>query len=278
MYHRNTVLAALALLCGGAIACGSVRDVGTGVSGASTTTCTTCHGGQDNHTGAPPFDLRGGTDPSLPSVGAHTAHVTAGAVAGAFDCDACHVKPSSIQSPGHLDGVVQISFNALATASGTLSAHYDRTTFSCSTVYCHGNFPGGNPNNAPVWTRGDSQAACGTCHGNPNATPPMLPSGHVDLASGSTAATCNACHGETVKADGTVDVAAGKHVNGTVEFDPIANHPSGWLDPGSASFHGNGISKQNHASCLRCHAVDFPARVTTVVCNGCHALIGDPIP
>jgi predicted CxxxxCH...CXXCH cytochrome family protein len=249
-----------------AVACGEPRALTTG---RLVGPCTECHGGGADQTGAPPFDLEGRSDPALPSVGAHTAHVNAGALAGAFDCGECHVKPTSVDSPGHIDGAVTITFGARATANGGVVPAYDAAGHGCATVYCHGAFPGGNRDNVPVWTGGAGEAACGTCHGAPGATPTSLPSGHARLAAGATNATCNVCHAATVRSDGTVDVGGGMHVNGAVDRDPAAVHPSGWLDPSSAQFHGEAASP-SHDACLRCHAIALPAHVTTVVCAGCH--------
>jgi predicted CxxxxCH...CXXCH cytochrome family protein len=52
-----------------------------------------------------------------------------------------------------------------------------------------------------------SQRTCGSCHKAPPDSHAIFPG----------AADCHACHPETVKADGTIDVAAGKHVDGTVQ-------------------------------------------------------------
>jgi predicted CxxxxCH...CXXCH cytochrome family protein len=226
-------------------------------------TCATCHGNAGDQSGAP-------------SSGAHAAHVRAGTTWKAVDCDACHVKPVDVNSPGHLDGQVTITWGALATLGG-LAPRYDPGTHACSGTYCHGGFPGGNASWSPVWTEvGMGQASCGTCHGDPSATPSALPANHPLLATGSTNATCNACHAGTVEPDGTIDAGGGKHVDGAVDFDPAAIHPAGWLDTGSPSFHG-GAAHSSIGPCLGCHAVDPPARVTTVVCNDCHAAMGDPI-
>jgi predicted CxxxxCH...CXXCH cytochrome family protein len=178
-----------------------------------------------------------------------------------------------------MDGTVQINFSAFATSNGSLSAGYNRSTHGCASTYCHGGFGGGNAGNAPVWTAGASAAACGTCHGNTSATPSALPTGHVALAAGSTNATCRVCHPATVKADGTIDVAGGKHMNGVVQADtdPAATHPAGWLVKGNASFHGN-AAIADQSPCFRCHAWELPARVTTVICWGCHQIITNPSP
>ena len=272
MNSRALLPATLVALGLGGLACGSARNIGD-TGGQVVSACTTCHGGQDNQTGAPPYDLSGNSDPSLPTVGAHTAHVQLGAssLAGAFDCDACHVKPTSVDSPGHTDaGPNIITFGALATTGGVAPA-YSKTSHGCSNVYCHGAFPGGNAYNVPIWTAGGSQATCGTCHGSPLATPSALPGAHPRLADGASNATCNVCHPSTVNADGTVNVAGGKHVNGTVDVLPAAVHPAGWLDLSSPDFHAHA---GDFTGCTTCHALSAPAHVTTVVCNACHDLIG----
>jgi predicted CxxxxCH...CXXCH cytochrome family protein len=270
MQSRAFLSATLVILGLNGLACGSSRTIGE-TGGQVVAKCTGCHGGQDNLTGAPPFDTSGRSDPSLPSVGAHTAHVQAGALAGAFDCEACHPA----WAPGHGDGTVRMSFGALSSANGTVTPSYDTQRASCSATYCHGAFPAGNPWFIPFWTKGSSQAACGTCHGDVTATATALPRVHLLLAGGATNATCNVCHPATVKADGTVDAAGGKHVNGATDVDPAAVHPATWMTAPMTSpgFHGT----QASVACFRCHSADAPARVTTVYCNYCHNGLGAPI-
>ena len=70
---------------------------------------------------------------------------------------------------------------------------------------------------------------------------------------GFTRATCSACHPETLKPDGSVDVAGGRHVNGQAEG--FAGHPAGWLDVSSPAFHGP-AALPNPSACLTCHAAD----------------------
>jgi len=248
-------------------ACGDARpalDRGPG----SLASCTACHGGTDNETGAPPRDVGQHTGTSSPGVGAHTAHVQAGAIAGAGTCGDCHPDPRAVRAD-HLNGKVDLAFGVLATAGGALSPRFQSQT--CSAVYCHGAFPGGNAANAPTWTQVDgTQAACGTCHGDPAARAPALPrSGHPALASGATNATCAVCHAETVDPAGGIEVASGTHVNGIVDVDPAAKHPAGWTDRSSASFHGLAAS-QDVAVCWRCHAAREPALVAGVTCASCH--------
>ncbi len=57
---------------------------------------------------------------------------------------------------------------------------WNRTTATCSGVYCHGDFKNGNyrllnPPPVPVWTN-PSSVHCGTCHGDP-ATGDPIPGG-----------------------------------------------------------------------------------------------------
>ena len=65
------------------------------------TACDACHGsGAD---GAPPPDLSGNSDPSLPGVGAHAIHLTSTGPYRAVPCGDCHDVPASVLEPGHID-------------------------------------------------------------------------------------------------------------------------------------------------------------------------------
>ena len=263
MRNRTFALAAC-ILAGAVAACGEARPALERGGAAAAADCTACHGGLGDDTGAPPRDLNGRTATTEVTVGAHATHVKAGPLAAAFDCDACHVKPASIGAPGHLDPSQKIVWGTLASAGGA-SPSWDRASATCSNVYCHGATLVGGTIVTPRWTAVDgSQAACGTCHGLP-------PSNHPVLAAGSTAATCSACHPETVKPDGSIDASAGRHVNGAV--DGFAGHPPGWMDAASPAFHGP-VARPDTAACEACHAVAPPARVTTVVCTTCHDQAG----
>ena len=245
-------------------ACGDARQ-GIAQGEYAIETCTRCHGGTDGEGGAPPRDTRGRTATSELTVGAHTAHVKAGPLAAAIDCDACHVKPIGSSSPGHLDGGARmIVWGGVATAKGATPA-WDRASATCSNVYCHGATLSGGSNVSPRWTAVDgTQAACGACHGLP-------PPNHPELVPGFTRATCSACHPETLKPDGSVDVAGGRHVNGQAEG--FAGHPAGWLDVSSPAFHGP-AALANPSACLTCHAATPPAEVTPVTCSKCHDRAG----
>ena len=101
-----------------------------------------CHGGISNTTGAPPSGTWGHeTDPL--QIGAHTAHVTASTTKAAYDCTACHVKPTDALGAGHIDGsaISTVTWGALAKAGGA-NPSWDRASGTCASTYCHGNYSG----------------------------------------------------------------------------------------------------------------------------------------
>src|SRR5262249_34627596 len=85
-------------------------DVGDG-SGP----CTRCHGNAESP--APPRGLHGETATSTLAVGAHRAHLVAGTVRGPIACSECHVVPTSVTDPGHIDRPppAALAFGPLAT-------------------------------------------------------------------------------------------------------------------------------------------------------------------
>jgi predicted CxxxxCH...CXXCH cytochrome family protein len=141
-------------------------------------TCTACHGGTDNASGAPPAatwghdgdPARGGGTRDAVRVGAHTAHVSSGPLTTGFDCDVCHVRPASVLDAGHVDGpTATVTFRGVA-AAGTTPA-WNRATTTCASTYCHGATLVGGKARTPNWTRLDgSQATCTACHGYPPNT------------------------------------------------------------------------------------------------------------
>lgn len=203
-------------------------------SGSGTGSCTVCHGGIDNETGAPPKGLENETATTELAVGAHSAHVADGFIAKAFDCDICHTKPDSVFATGHLDGdnIAELSFNSL---SGT-QAVWNRATAECSNTYCHGNFTGGY-NVIPSWT-GTNQAECGSCHddgSNPTDLGGVHPF-HIQVAN----LDCADCHSLTI--DQSLNFLDNtNHVNGVV--DTLTADPSVCND-----CHGNGTG-----GCNYCH-------------------------
>ncbi|MFL5270462.1 MAG: CxxxxCH/CxxCH domain c-type cytochrome, partial [Anaeromyxobacteraceae bacterium] len=188
-------------------AAGTVDPAGKHIDGVvDVATCTTCHGSGTQ--AAPPKDTKGNTATTALGVGAHLQHVNANAVAGAIACGECHgAAVGSCATPG-TNGVVDVSFGALAN-QGTATT-WDRTAATCAASYCHGGsgaLTGGSATK-PVWTRVDgTQASCGSCHGFPPPAP------HAQNTS------CDTCHPATVKPGGAIDVAGGKHLDGVVEVD-----------------------------------------------------------
>ncbi|NOZ00930.1 MAG: CxxxxCH/CxxCH domain-containing protein, partial [Deltaproteobacteria bacterium] len=179
-------------------------------------TCGSCHGSGEN--AAPPVSLSGSSETSDIGVGAHQSHVRDGKLRKAVACTECHVLPDQVNSDGHIDPPpAEVRFGPLA-GTGGLEPEWDRGSEACSNTWCHGASLAGGGNKAPVWTEvGTGQTACGTCHGSP----PPAPHPQVD--------ECHSCHSGTVRVDGSIDVAAGRHIDG------VKDVPSGTC----SACHGN---------------------------------------
>jgi predicted CxxxxCH...CXXCH cytochrome family protein len=169
--------------------------------------CTMCHGGTDNQTGAPPRTTWGKSSEFV-RVGAHSAHVQGGPLAGPVPCGSCHTVPADALAAGHIDGQrATVTFSGLA-VQGTRPT-YDPTTGTCSATYCHGATIPGGTDTTPIWTKVDgTQAACGTCHG----IPPMQVWGHAYHD------TCTWCHYDITDDYGTKITNPALHMDGVVEF------------------------------------------------------------
>ncbi|WP_242343295.1 CxxxxCH/CxxCH domain c-type cytochrome [Anaeromyxobacter terrae] len=163
--------------------------------------CSLCHGSDANP--APPVGTKGETATTTLAVGAHQSHVRAGPLFGAMTCDACH----QFSDATHRNGVADLTWGTLATKGGAIP-RFDAATATCAATYCHGATLGaGGSLTTPTWNKVDgTQAACGTCHGAPPTT-----GNHPQSAD------CAACHPETVNADGTINVAGGRHIDGSVQ-------------------------------------------------------------
>jgi predicted CxxxxCH...CXXCH cytochrome family protein len=237
--------------------------------------CTSCHGdstravqaGNPNALlpSAPPV-----APPGSPSsvVGTHLLHLTDNAIRAAVTCNSCHVVPDNPDHSIQFPPVIVFTPGTLGTTQG-VAPTYNATTLSCSTTYCHGAFTfngvTGNATGTPAWNATPA-LTCTGCHGLP-------PTGHPTLTGTVTAATCNGCHPATVKADGTIDVAGGKHMDG---LSQVAGNPHTgdalWADP---THHGYSASSGGLQNCTSCH-VGFasPAGTTGGSCNGCHTTAG----
>jgi hypothetical protein len=244
----------------------------------STRFCTKCHGGLDNGTGAPPYDLAGNGETTRPSIGAHSAHVESRAIARALDCGECHPQTEEVCTTLHLDNVVEVDFGATARSHG-VTPTYDSP--GC-TNWCHGAGLAGGTNTTPSWTVvGQGEAACGTCHG----IPPIMPSaGHPVVQQGT---RCRACHPETMTVDymgrDVLVVGGPRHVNGIIE---VEGHGDGWYVPTSpwGGEHGGNVwngagpitMDRYYVECTVCHG-DGRGEFTVdggwsgVGCGSCHA-------
>jgi predicted CxxxxCH...CXXCH cytochrome family protein len=137
--------------------------------------------------------LHGETSTSQLAVGAHQGHLTAAAgISAPVACSACHVVPTAVDSPGHLDG----DMIAEVTLPG-----WDRASATCSNTYCHGPA-------TPMWTDATGPGdACGSCHGIPPSTyhDPSL-----------TLHDCTTCHPD-IDGNGNF-VIPSEHINGQVDL------------------------------------------------------------
>lgn len=202
----------------------SLHINGTVDLGDGTGACNTCHGGADGP--APPPDLSGSTSPASLGVGSHSSHVRRGRLRGPVACDACHVMPTEVRSPGHLDSdlpaeVFPPGLGSLASADGAAPI-WARATMRCTGVYCHGNGIGLADDTSPGlyrtpdWTSpGGSEAACGNCHGLPpqNGVHP----GPFFITQ------CGTCHTRTIDSGGAIIITGAPgaetsfHINGVVD-------------------------------------------------------------
>ena len=182
-----------------------------------------CHGSGDNP--APPVDVLGRSDPSLQTVGAHREHLEAlHRVSAPVTCNECHLVPTQLFSPGHIDHVPPAvvfppDAGVLARADGAVPS-YNAATATC-TSYCHGSgaslsqdTSAERESNAPRFNGGPGQAACGSCHG----IPPQVPGSPTRRRP---SASAPAATRKTVTSAGNIIVdSAGNstHVNGVVDF------------------------------------------------------------
>ncbi len=237
--------------------------------------CVTCHGGQDNQTGAPPLDLAGSSDTAERGVGAHTAHVQTAALALPFACTECHEAVPQVVTAGHMNGAVDLPFGALSRTGGATAA-FDAGAMTCAS-YCHGATLQGGTHTAPVWNRvGQGEASCGSCHG----LPPATVAGGASHPTGYTLAECFWCHPGTVSPAGTILVSGGLHVDGKVEEGAHASVPDWFVDPDvnpaftpRGGLHGHAASA-DLASCKACHGATLDGASGIPSCNACHSSHG----
>ncbi len=188
-------------------------------------TCTGCHGGLGDESGAPPVDLSGNSDPTTAAVGAHEVHLNGAEFSDGVACNECHVVPDSILAPGHFDTdlIAEITFGDLAadtTDSSSGAPTWDRSTATCANIYCHGTFAFAKARSDNVWAytgnyisgkdttvvwNKPGSVTCGTCHDLP-------PGGHLQSTS------CGTCHGSVIDSDNVTIKDKSKHINGQIDY------------------------------------------------------------
>ncbi|MFH0988453.1 MAG: CxxxxCH/CxxCH domain-containing protein [bacterium] len=193
--------------------------------------CNTCHGNfsapaNDLLSAAPPKSVAGGTSITERGVGAHQAHLVTTVLGKTVKCAECHTIPASLSAAGHLDASPQaeVVFNdtlARVRSAGIIPVpSYSGTSMTCNNSYCHGNWKIRKAtssyqyvfsdsvmvgaNDSPVWTGGQAEAACGSCHGIP-------PKGHVAAS----LIICQGCHTGVVDEFGKI-IDKSKHINGKI--------------------------------------------------------------
>lgn len=184
-----------------------------------TSECTICHGSGDHAN--PPKALNGDTASTTLGVGAHMTHLYYNQYSEFVGCGECHIPVKNVYDSTHIDGdgIAEITFGPLAkkTIGGGVTANpvWNRTTATCSNVYCHGQFKGGNLNNVFEW-KVPGRVVCGSCHGNPVTGNPS-PNNPPHSVNNWTRTDCFTCHYAVIDSTGTI-IAPDKHINGVVNF------------------------------------------------------------
>lgn len=186
--------------------------------------CIPCHGGANEHfteapeSAMPPHNLRGETARTARGNGAHQAHLLGSERARAVACSECHVVPTVVDAPGHLDDEypAEVVFSGPAQAFEAVP-QFDPVSGNCANTFCHGGyFVGGRPSGgsltAPLWLDVSGEpSACDACHGLPPPDP--HPPGD----------DCSECHGN-IASNGTFG-RPDLHVDGKVTFNLPRDEP-----------------------------------------------------
>lgn len=214
--------------------------------------------------------------------GSHTPHLSYGGVS--VECADCHDGLGS-GTASHVDQNINLSF--LAANAGGTAGYSQGTTHavgnnygSCSNIYCHGEFTGGNTGNDPTW---NNTAVCGTCH---NATPTTnAHTTHLGLASVNL--TCLDCHGHngssthiTMTANGVLNTAAWYFSASSTYDSQTVTWASGKADSGSVATCGNVAchstvqNQTNGDSTGIVYATPDWDKIPIVQCGSCHKADG----
>jgi predicted CxxxxCH...CXXCH cytochrome family protein len=185
---------------------------------SETESCTTCHGNAEHI--YPPRSLAGHTLPTEQGVGAHVVHLSPDSsirYSAAVECIECHLPVASYYDTNHLNasGRANVVFGTLSktkTTGYTPNPIWNSTNQTCSNLYCHGYFKGGNPTATATFNNPNS-IKCGSCHGNETTGNPKPVSTHQYYPD-----QCWYCHGAVVDANNTI-INKYKHVNGVIDFN-----------------------------------------------------------
>jgi len=192
--------------------------------------CNTCHGSRDPNYmhNWPPQSINHLWSETDRGVGVHNHHLSPDSTerfSKQVSCTECHTQVNSLNDTNHIipsmNGAAKITFGTLAHTvfhNVVPNPSYDANTNSCSQVYCHGYFYGGNKNAQPVFNDPNT-VACGTCHGNPaTGNPTPLVNGGYEAPHWSTLTInqCYYCHGMVIDSTGNI-FATSLHIDGVVE-------------------------------------------------------------
>ncbi len=253
--------------------------------------CTGCHGDAGRIPNLPGTDIDLTSSPPVSSpgapaysAGAHEGHVNpagASAVMNPIACAECHVIPTDATHARN-PPAQRVTFGLLSRTGGATPT-FVAGTAGCAASYCHGNFTynGVSGSNAtPLWTS-TAPLACTGCHGMP-------PTGHPPLAGSITAASCGACHPQTVDAAGDI-LLGGAHLNGLADVAALgctACHGDEMRKPLLPGTDPNLISAppvappNAPAFAVGAHErhvnpVDFRAIMGPIACAECHVVPAD---
>lgn len=251
----------------------STGDPNAPTADITLSTCWGCHGSPGLQLAnadplvsvGPPGDLVGSADGR--SVGSHRKHLTQGKFAKAMACSSCHLVPTS-PSTHRVQEQGMVTFSGLATKSWVqgveVQPSFDRLAvpprkpepMSCSGVYCHGNYRGGN-NAVATWGK-EKSVDCGFCHELPPAAPT-----HPTVVAGTKCDMCHAGYGGAqgeAKTSPNFSVNLATHIDG--QLDPsvppttVVNVPLG--DP--AGGQGGQVAAIDLGACWTCHGTAFDTR------------------
>lgn len=201
--------------------------------------CNTCHGSRDPSYlhNWPPQSLNHLWGETERGVGSHNHHLSPNSTerySKQVPCIECHAQVNTFSDTNHIDttrhGAAKLTFGPLAHTifhNIVPNPSYDSVSNTCSSVYCHGYFYGGNQNFKPVFNDPNS-VTCGSCHGNPvTGDPTPLVNGgyeapHFAGLWNDSTHHCYWCH-YTIDSTGTI-IAPSLHIDGVVEhYEPKFN-------------------------------------------------------